>query len=456
MQVKKYQAADTQQAMRLVRAAHGPDAVILDCRSIAGGVEVVVSLDGMVDTSAPAFQTPAPRPAQIPTPVPTRNLNAEREPTALDALFNRNKKADQSQGFREEAPVQQQAVEERVNAAPGPQMVWSQNEELLTMKQELSSMKSMLMEQLKGHSWQQASHQAPEHQELNAFLSAMDIDPALGKRLCAEIPADETPSLQREMLKMLLINKLTVETPPSSGAICLVGPQGAGKTTTIAKIAAQYVLTHGRAGIAILTTDTARVGAQEQLRAYGRILQVPVHVAADEDEAVKTYRLLRKNNLVLIDTAGISFRDKTGINELQRLVSAMQGVQVYLTLPADSENYVQSEIIDAYAPLNAQGAVLTRIDEAMRLGGAMSNLIQHRLPLVWCANGPRVPQNLSAADAGKIVNMAVRMTKAFEVKRSGAQSQQNEQRQPAPAEQIAAAMPAAVAAQRGTALNLRV
>ncbi|WP_269620498.1 flagellar biosynthesis protein FlhF [Zhongshania sp. BJYM1] len=453
MQVKKYQAADTQQAMRLVRAAHGPDAVILDCRSIAGGVEVVVSLDGMVDTSAPAFQTPAIKPAQIPTPVPTRSFNTEREPTALDALFNRNKKAEQ-QSFPEEAPVQQRAIDDRANGGQGPQMVWSQNEELLTMKQELSSMKSMLMEQLKGHSWQQASHQAPEHQELNAFLSAMDIDPALGKRLCAEIPADETPSLQREMLKMLLINKLTVDTPPSSGAICLVGPQGAGKTTTIAKIAAQYVLTHGRSGIAILTTDTARVGAQEQLRAYGRILQVPVHVAADEDEAVKTYRLLRKNNLVLIDTAGISFRDKSGINELQRLVSAMQGVQVYLTLPADSENYVQSEIIDAYAPLNAQGAVLTRIDEAMRLGGAMSNLIQHRLPLVWCANGPRVPQNLSAADAGKIVNMAVRMTKAFEVKRSGTSPQQTPQ---ASAEQLApVAMPAAVAAQRGTALNIRV
>ena len=213
------------------------------------------------------------------------------------------------------------------------------------------------------------------------------------------------------------------------------------------------MLTHGRSGIAILTTDTARVGAQEQLRAYGRILQVPVHVASNAEEAVKTYRLLCKKNLVLIDTAGISFRDKHGISELQGLLAGMQDVQVFLTLPADAENYVQSEIIDAYSSLNAQGAVLSRIDEAMRLGGAVSNLIQHRLPLVWCANGPRVPQNLSAADAGKLINMAVRMAKAFEVRRNGQHSAPEEQ---VAAESVPAAVAVSAAPQRGSALNVRV
>lgn len=446
MQVKKYQAADTQQAMRLVRAAHGPDAVILDCRSVAGGVEVVVSLEGMLETSMAA--APA---ASFPAQQQTRSPAADREPTALDALFNRRKKAEEEISQHSSPPAP--SADANRAAAVEPQMVWSQNEELLTMKQEMASMKSMLMDQLKGHNWQQASHQAPEHQGLNDFLSAMDIDPALGKRLCAEIPSDESATVQREMLKMLLVNKLGVKAPPSAGAICLVGPQGAGKTTTIAKIAAQYVLTHGRSGIAILTTDAARVGAQEQLRAYGRILQIPVHVANDPDEAVKTYRLLRKKNLVLIDTAGISFRDKQGISELNQLISGMQDVQVFLTLAADSENYVQSEIIDAYSSFNVQGAVLTRIDEAMRLGGAMSNLIQHRLPLVWCANGPRVPQNLSAADAGKLVNMAVRMTKAFEVRRNNTPSPI-----PAPTQQesVPAEVVSAMQSQRGSALNVRV
>ena len=432
MQVKKYRAADSQQAMRLVRAAHGPDAVILDFHTIDGGVEVVVSLDDSSDSMAAPSQnaltetaaqqmarqiTQQFAPAQAPAP--------RRERTALDALVDRQKKvaATSELPMTERQNLGASAAQhvQRETAAPAasqsPQLAWSQKDELLTLKQELSSMKSMLMDQLKGHNWQQASYKAPEQRELNTYLASLDLDPSLGRRLCAEIPGDESDALQREILKMLLIKQLPTMAPPSAGAVCLVGPQGAGKTTTIAKIAAQYVLTHGRDGIAILTTDVARVGAQEQLRAYGRILQIPVHTAVDLEEAVKTYRILRKKKLVLIDTAGMSFRDSRGINELQQLTAAMQDVQVFVTVPADAEAYVQSEIIDAYAPLAPLGAIVTRIDEAMRLGGVISNLIQHRLPVAWCANGPKVPQNLSAADGAKLVNMAVRMARAFELKR---------------------------------------
>lgn len=431
MQVKKYRAADSQQAMRLVRAAHGPDAVILDFHTIDGGVEVVVSLDDSAEPVGAQAQIAVTESAaqQMARQITQQFSPASaprRERTALDALLDRQKKNAEaaaelaserqnlgvSDNTRAVGPSTQTPVQ-----GQSPQLAWSQQDEMLTLKQELSSMKSMLMDQLKGHNWQQASFKAPEQLELNTFLASLDLDPSLGRRLSAEIPSDESESLQREMLKMLLIKQLPVMTPPTSGAVCLVGPQGAGKTTTIAKIAAQHVLSHGRDGIAILTTDVARVGAQEQLRAYGRILQIPVHTAVDLEEAVKTYRILRKKKLVLIDTAGMSFRDSRGISELQQLTAAMQDVQVFITVPADAEAYVQSEIIDAYAPLAPKGAVVTRIDEAMRLGGVISNLIQHRLPVAWCANGPKVPQNLSAADAAKLVNMAVRMARAFELKR---------------------------------------
>ncbi len=430
MQVKKYRAADSQQAMRMVRAAHGPDAVILDFHTVDGGVEVVVSLDDNAEHSGLASQiavteTAAQQMARKITQQFSPAVEPRRERTALDALLDRQKKNAElpcGQGNERQnlgASTTQGPAGHVATEIPmqSPQLAWSQKDELLTLKQELSSMKSMLMDQLKGHNWQQASFQAPEQRELNSYLASLDLDPSLGRRLCAEIPADENDTLQREILKMLLIKQLPVMTPPSSGAVCLVGPQGAGKTTTIAKIAAQHVLNHGRDSIAILTTDVARVGAQEQLRAYGRILQIPVHTAGDLEEAVKTYRILRKKQLVLIDTAGMSFRDSRGISELQQLTAAMQDVQVFVTVPADAEAYVQSEIIDAYAPLAPQGAVVTRIDEAMRLGGVISNLIQHRLPVAWCANGPKVPQNLSAADGAKLVNMAVRMARAFELKR---------------------------------------
>ncbi|WP_372863032.1 flagellar biosynthesis protein FlhF [Spongiibacter sp.] len=376
MNVKTYRAADSEQAMRMIRAAHGPDAVILDCKSVAGGVELVVSWESLDGGSA-----------------------SSAESSTLAALMNRRDAADQRQKI-DELPV-------------APQLAWSQGDELLHLKQELAAMKSMLTSQLKDHNWQALSAEQPAQRGYHQILSAMDIEPGIAEALQRELPAGESDTVQREMLKMLLQRRLPVAPAADKGAICLLGPQGAGKTTTVAKLAAQHVMRRGRDDIAILTTDSGRVGAQEQLRAYGRILQIPVHAAGNADEAARTFRLLQKKALVLVDTAGLSFRDRDGLAELEQLLGVMPGLQCYLTLPADSEAYVQSEIIDAYARFSPVGAVLSRIDEAMRLGAVLSNLIQHRLPAVWCTNGPRVPQNLSVADAGKLVNMAMCMARSF-------------------------------------------
>ncbi|AKH69397.1 flagellar biosynthetic protein FlhF [Spongiibacter sp. IMCC21906] len=386
MNVKKYRAADTRQAMKMVKAAHGPDAVVLDCYSIDGGVEMVVSWED----------------AELSQAAVTSELSA------VDVLRARQEAAKQ-------APTKPQTeTGPSQGSGAGPKVVWSQDDELLTMKKELASMKTLLMAQLKGHSWKDADHQVPEQCQLNQFMAAMDIDPELGRKLAEQIPSDEEDSIQREIFKMLLSRNLPVIAPPSSGAIALVGPQGSGKTTTIAKLAAQHVLTHGKDSVAILSTDNARVGAQEQLRAYGSILQVPVHCADSPDEAAKIYRVLRKKTLLLVDTAGVSFRDRQGLQQLEALLSVMPDVSVYLNIPADGQSHVQKEIIQAYQPLNIQAAVVSRIDEATRLGGVISNLIDSKLPAAWFSNGPNVPRNLSKADAGKLVKMAVRMSTFFE------------------------------------------
>ncbi len=369
MNVKTYRAADSEQAMRMIREAHGPDAVILDCKSVVGGVELVVSWE------SPEAAIAAGAPASAATPVNRQNIDV----------------------------------------AAAPQLAWSQNDELLDLKRELAAMKSMLTAQLKEHSWQALSAEQPTQRSCHRMLSAMDIEPAIAEQLQSELPSGESDTVQREMLKIMLQRRVPVAPPPAEGAICLLGPQGAGKTTTIAKLAAQRVMLSGRDNIAILSTDCGRVGAQEQLRAYGNILQVPVYSASNADEAARIYRVLQKKALVLVDTAGLSFRDSEGLAELEQLLVAMPGLRCYLTLPADSESYVQSEIIDAYARFSPAGAVISRIDEAMRLGGLISNLIQHRLPAVWCTNGPRVPQNLCGADAGKLVTMAMRMAREFSV-----------------------------------------
>lgn len=384
MKIKKYRAADTRQAMKLVKAAHGPDAVVLDCYSVEDGVELVVSWE---DTVSPA----------------------SADLSAVDLLKAREQAA--ARQMAESAPHNPASA---AQAPSQPRVVWSQNDELLTMKQELAEMKNLLMAQLKGHSWKEANFDAPEQTDLNQFMAALDIAPELGRRLAEHIPREEAPGIRRELLKMLLARSLPVIAPTGFGAIALVGPQGSGKTTSIAKLAAQHVLAHGKDSVAILSTDTARVGAQEQLRAYGSILQVPVHCADTVEEAAKMYRLLRKKSLLLVDTGGVSFRDRSGMDSLAKLLAALADVTVVLNLPADSQSHVQREILDAYRALAPQAVLVSRIDEATRLGGVISNLIDVQLPMAWVSNGPNVPRNLSTADAGKLVKMAVKMSSFFE------------------------------------------
>ncbi len=369
MNVKKYRAADSQQAMRLIQQQHGPDAVVLGCHQVPGGVEFVVAVEDGAD-SEPAVQKEA--------------AAAGREPEG-----------------------------ERHFSGSEPRVAWSQDAELLSLKQELDSVRSMLERHFSGQVWQSMSQGRPGCESAMELLAEMGIDPGIGERLAAQLPPGELPSIQREIIRSALLQALPVAPPPTSGPVALVGPPGSGKTTTLAKVAAQQVLAGGRENIALLTTDTARVGAQEQLQVYGRILQVPVHVATSLSEAVKTYRLLCKKTLLLVDTTGLSFRDERGLETLEKMVAAMPGLAVYLTLPADTESHALGEIAEAYARLAPRGAVLTRLDEAVRLGGLLSLLVQRRLPVVWCANGRRVPRNLFAGDAGKLVAMAMRLGREF-------------------------------------------
>lgn len=369
MNVKTYRAQDSEQAMRMIRAAHGPDAVILDCKSVVGGIELVVSWE--------AGNTLAFGEAAGPADQASRGHSGAPEPGS------------------------------------GPRLAWSENTELHQLKQELASVKSLLTGELEQRHYQQLAARQPGQGHAQQLMSAMGVDSALARRLQEQLPDEGSDAVQREMIKVLLTRQLLVAEPPQQGAICLLGPQGAGKTTTIAKLAAQHVMQHGREDIALLTTDSGRVGAQEQLRAYGRILQVPVHSADSATEAARTLRVLRNKSRVFIDTAGLSFRDQQGLAELEQLVSAMSPDHCYLTLPADAEAYVQSEIIQAYSRFSPAAAVITRIDESLRLGTVLSNLMERNLPVVWCANGPKVPQNLSAGDSAKLVAMAIKMASSF-------------------------------------------
>jgi flagellar biosynthesis protein FlhF len=193
------------------------------------------------------------------------------------------------------------------------------------------------------------------------------------------------------------------------GVVSLVGPTGVGKTTTIAKLAARFALRHGRRSVALVTTDSYRIGAHEQLRTYGRILGVPVQVASDSDELTNVLEHSGQHKLTLIDTAGVSHRDLRLSEQLATLKVGGVPIKNYLVLSATGQMSLQDDVIRSFSQAGLHGCILTKIDEAVSLGEILSVLIQHKLPIAYVSDGQKVPDNLHTARGKLLVREAVRL-----------------------------------------------
>jgi flagellar biosynthesis protein FlhF len=193
------------------------------------------------------------------------------------------------------------------------------------------------------------------------------------------------------------------------GIVALVGSTGVGKTTSIAKLAARYVLRHGRRHVALVTTDSYRIGAHEQLITYGRLLGISVQVASDHKELRSILNSLADKRLVLIDTAGMSQRDVRLTEQFATLADSGIPIRTLLVLSATLHPSVLEETIRAFSSVALEGAILTKLDEAASLGGVLSTVIRQHLPLMFVANGQRVPEDLQPARAQELVQLAAEL-----------------------------------------------
>jgi len=185
-----------------------------------------------------------------------------------------------------------------------------------------------------------------------------------------------------------------------------VGPTGAGKTTTIGKLAARYVLKHGADSVALLTTDTYRIGAQDQLRSLGRILNVAVEVVNEYQDLPKVLSNLQHYSLVLIDTAGFRHGDPLFNEQLQALEREAM-IDSYLVLPCNSQRQMLSASIDAHQMAGLRGCILSKLDETSSLGDAIAVLAEQSLPLAYTTNGQQIPEDIDVARAHQLVAKAV-------------------------------------------------
>jgi flagellar biosynthesis protein FlhF len=245
-------------------------------------------------------------------------------------------------------------------------------------------------------------------------LLAAGFSAAFSRQLMDMLPAQEEDLSQAlKWLKHTIAHNLKVARPEDDiiekgGVYALVGPTGVGKTTTVAKLAARAVLRHGAGKVALVTTDTYRIGAQDQLRIYGRILGTPVFAVRDENDLELTLSDLHSRHLVLIDTVGMSQRDKRVTEQVALLCGEGREVSRLLLLGAPSQGVTLEEVARAYAGPGMVGCVLTKIDEALTYGPVLDVAIRHELPVHFVTNGQRVPEDLHLANATYLADRAFR------------------------------------------------
>ncbi|MGE4335709.1 MAG: flagellar biosynthesis protein FlhF [Pigmentiphaga sp.] len=361
MSIRRFVGATAREALRQTRESLGDDAMILANRTVDGGVEVLaLNETGLADLEAGI------RPAQT----------------------------------ADEAPA---------TAALGGDVM-----------QALGALRGAVETRIDGLLWGERLRRAPIGVTVYRTLLGAGFSAALARMLSERLPAELDREAALEWARCELVQKLPVQHDEDAlwgkgGVFALVGPTGVGKTTTTAKLAARCVLKFGAERVAMLTTDGYRIGAHEQLLIYGRILGVPVLPAGDAAALREALGELRGKHVVLVDTVGMSQRDRQVAEQAAMLCGAGRQVRRLLVLNAASHGDTLDEVAHAYrqdnigAPL---GCVISKVDEATHLGAVLDTAIRHRLPIHYVSNGQKVPENLAHPNAAKLVDRALAMAAA--------------------------------------------
>ena len=387
MKIKKYFASDMRQALEMAREEHGSDVVILSNRKVLGGVELIAAEDydeEIYNKSSEARQALEHK---------SQNKQPQQKAEFADTL----------KAVEPTKPTTQLKQESMSD-------IWTNDSTIDQMRDELKSLRSMLEQQMSGLAWGAIGRQHPLWANLIRQLINLDLTPKLARQLVEEIPEEyEFDQAWRTLLALLTykVPQYTDNILTSGNKVLFFGPSGSGKTTTIAKMAARYALEYGTQNIMLATTDIYRVGAREQLRSYARILGVPIRTIHSKEDYLGLFDGPVSNKLILIDTAGLSFKDEKHQEQLALLKSTEHQTLKGLILPATEHYNGLSLLIDTYHDFNVDFCIPTKLDEAASLGGLLSVTIEKQLPIAGLCDGQRVPEDLHKMKPYELVSRVV-------------------------------------------------
>ncbi len=391
MSVMRFVGANSREAMRQVREALGDEALILANRRVEQGVEILA----MAESGTPQPEAPA-RPA-----------------TSTASATPR-----QAQGASTQVGTVQPGAMSPGATSPGQDPAQAFEAMSARLLEEMRDMRALLTRGQGPAGEQETCRDALARQlEEAGFAAALaaELVSTLPEELALDGAANDQVQawLQRQLVQRLHALGNEGEFLDHAGIVALIGPTGVGKTTTTAKLAARYVKRHGTRPVALVTTDSFRIGAHEQLRIYSRLLDVPMYALNADQPVSDLLERMRGKSWVIIDTVGMSQRDQRVIEQVSHLRGASTPVRLVLMLNAASQPETLEEVVVRYRQATqAAGAeltdcIITKQDEAGRLGPVLDIILRHGLRLLFVSHGQRVPEDMSLAAPDSLVHLAL-------------------------------------------------
>ena len=361
MKVHRFIGQTARQSLSRVREGLGPDAMVLSNRSVGDEVEIMACSEQDYITAISMHS---------PTPPPSPYLNKEVRSSTED------------------------------------------QDNILELMTEIRIMRDSLETQLSEMDWIGRQQRHPSKAGILKELLAAGLSPSLARYLTEKNTLkNSTVEAGIEWAKNMLTRNLDVypavdDLLDEGGVYALVGPTGVGKTTTIAKLAARCVMRNGPGKLALNTTDSYRIGAHEQLNIYGKLLGVMVHIVKDEVDLRIALDELKNKHTILIDTVGMSQRDQMVAAQIAMFTGTQIPIKRLICLNTSSTIDTLNEVVNAYRGSGLAGCILTKLDEAASISGALDVVLRQKLKIFYIATGQRVPEDLQVPDARQLVEQA--------------------------------------------------
>jgi len=462
MNVTRHVAKDMRSALALVRDLHGPDAVILSNKKVPEGIEITAAID--YDESLLKPEKTEPEKYTF----PDVDQSESRDIVHADELINNNQtptikkpkfeykparpqtqkvesddlseldfKVELSSAVKQtfdqqltspsetelneetEQRVEQRTennLEKQTHKEKAPEVIWTQDSLLDDMRKELHSLKSLVETQISGFAWGEMSRQTPVRAGVLRKLVALGLTPDVARHIAYRIP--EELGHRKAWYRALAMFARQVPVAgdtilTNGGVVAMVGPAGVGKTTLIAKLAVRYATRHGRENVALITTDSQRFGAFDQLKNLGSVLKIPVRAVGSEQELEAALDSFLEKPLVLIDSAGLSYRDEKLVAALQTIKTSTPMLKAYMVLSATTQADALQQMIEAFKPVDPSGCIITKLDESTSLGPVLSAVVEHKLPITYYSEGQNIPDDLKISRIQDLVGKAVAITKSM-------------------------------------------